>query len=396
MDIQSTPLKSSVAGEHYKLFRRENPMNKSSITKSVAALFSLIILAACSGSPAEPTSEATIGPQSFNTFGKWHDSFCSVSYCDKGDVNGDGKDDVVTFSQGNGWTYVALSNGSSFPSSLTRVWTFSGCAGGQACRMGDVNGDGRDDAIIFERNNENSSLHGDVYVQLSVQASRFAAKQKWHDNFCTGGEGCYVADINGDGKDDILSFAQDRESGKLGDVYAALSNSVRFGTRYTADDYFCASSVAVCDVGDFNGDRKDDIVAFYRNAPGTLRGDVYVALSQGFTYAPQKKWADGFCLNQETCAVGDVSGSTLHFDDIIAFVHADSGSGGTNSRVKTAQSIGFSFGAAITQLGGFCFFKDSMCMAGNFNGSGKEDLVWFVRNTIPGARAADVYVAESQ
>ncbi len=368
------------------------------ITSIASSLLLVGILAACNtSSPAEPTRELAIESQSFDGFDKWHEFFCiGNEYCEKGDVNRDGKDDIVTFAQSRTDTIVALSNGSSFPSSSTRVWSYSGCANGQACRMGDVNGDGRADAIIFERNHEDPVLHGDVYVQLSNGLS-FGAKQKWHDNFCTDAAWCLIGDFNGDGRADIFSFVKRSRGYAFSPVDVALSTGTRFGTASQKHDFFCWAD-AICDIGDFNGDGKADIASFFRNSPSeSWRGDVWVALSNGSTYGPSQLWRDAFCVNQETCAVGNVAGGFAdNKDDIIAFVHSDSGSGGTTSRVKIAPSTGYSFGAVTTQLGGFCFFKGSMCMAGNFNGSDKEDLVSFVRDTFSGSGRGDVYVALSE
>jgi FG-GAP-like repeat len=371
-------------------------MNKlSNIIKTVTALFILVILAACSSSPAEPTSEAALEPQSFNGFSKWHEFFCAGNeYCQVGKFNsGDRRDDIISFNQSSAKTLVALSTGDRFNPS--QVWTASGCANGQACRVGDVDGDRDDDVIIFERNHENASLHGDVYVQLS-NGSSFGSKQKWHDNFCTDASWCLVGDFNGDGKADLFSFLKRSRGYAFSPVDVALSTGTRFGTASQRHDLFCWGD-AICDIGDFNGDGKADIAAFFRNSPSeSWRGDVWVALSNGSTYGPSQLWRNAFCVNQETCAVGNVAGGFAdNKDDIIAFVHSDSGSGGTTSRVKIASSTGFSFGATTTQLGGFCFFKGSMCMAGNFNDSDKEDLVSFVRDTFSGSFRGDVYVALS-
>uniref|UniRef100_UPI0029FEE395 VCBS repeat domain-containing M23 family metallopeptidase n=1 Tax=Micromonospora sp. RTGN7 TaxID=3016526 RepID=UPI0029FEE395 len=67
---------------------------------------------------------------------------------------------------------------------------------------------------------------------------------------------------------------------------------------------------------DFSGDGKDDIVAFNQ---GTLN-DVYVATSTGTSFAGTSvKWNDFFGLNGETLTTGDFNGDGK--DDIVAFTH---------------------------------------------------------------------------
>ncbi|MCA9581831.1 MAG: VCBS repeat-containing protein [Myxococcales bacterium] len=61
-----------------------------------------------------------------------------------GDFNGDGRDDLMHFVTGSGWQ-VALSSGSAF--SPGTLWTAAGNLGQNL--IGDVNGDGRDDLVQF-------------------------------------------------------------------------------------------------------------------------------------------------------------------------------------------------------------------------------------------------------
>src|SRR5919206_122575 len=108
---------------------------------------------------------------------------------------------------------------------------------------------------------------GDVYVMVS-NGNAFVEQNdrlQWQEFFCIDGEVCNVGDFNGDGKDDIVAFVQDTNTqGQRGDVYVALSDGNQFGRSGNQwQEQFCIDD-RVCGVGDFNGDGKDDVISFVR------------------------------------------------------------------------------------------------------------------------------------
>src|SRR5581483_496336 len=157
------------------------------------------------------------------TFGseqKWHDNFSFGSEVPLvGDFNGDGKADLATFTRGStGDVYVALSTGSGFVGTGWK-WHDNFCFGTEIPLIGDFNGDGKDDLATFTRGSS-----GDVYVALSTGSGFVGTGWKWHDAFCFGSETPLVGDFNGDGKADLATLTR----GTSGDVYVALSNGSGF------------------------------------------------------------------------------------------------------------------------------------------------------------------------
>jgi murein DD-endopeptidase MepM/ murein hydrolase activator NlpD len=149
-----------------------------------------------------------------------------------GDFNGDGKSDIASFTQGTGAdVWVALGNGSSaFVTSGN--WREYFAPGKERPVVGDFNGDGRDDIATFTQ-----GTSADVWVALSNGSTAFVnpPSPKWHDYFSPTGERPMVGDFNADGRDDIVSFMQ----GTGADVWVALGNgSTAFVTAGNWQGYF--------------------------------------------------------------------------------------------------------------------------------------------------------------
>lgn len=233
---------------------------------------------------------------SFGAPQQWNGSFCKDGeVCKVGDVNGDGMVDIIAF--GHGTTAetvvvnVALSNGTSF--GPPQQWSVSFCPAGFTCMVGDVNGDGKADLVETSGSPDNT-----VNVALSTGAS-FGGRDQWIDSFCLTGEVCVLADVNGDRKADLVAFNHGINGGAT-KVFVGLSDGLRFRTSRQWRDFFCLAN-EVCDVKDVNGDGSADIIAFTQG--GSPR--VFVGLSDNTSFGAPQLWSEFFCLTGEVCGAAD-------------------------------------------------------------------------------------------
>ena len=218
-----------------------------------------------------------------------------------GDFNGDGKDDIVTFRiNGPGDFLVALSSGSAFGNTF-------GWGGhvlpGEAITIGDFNYDRKDDVAVFTKGTTNDAL-----VFLSSGAG-FSAGVVWSGFIAPGSELPLAGDVDGDGYADIVSFSR----GSTADVWVSISTGSSFNTRVKWHDTFCYGS-EIPRVADVNGDGVDDIVTFTR---GTT-SNVFVAMSTQTGFSGNGAlWHDYFGVGSELPFVGDVGSDG--FADILLF-----------------------------------------------------------------------------
>jgi hypothetical protein len=204
-----------------------------------------------------------------------------------GDVNGDGRADIVGF--GENGTLVALANANGGFGSMFVAGNAFGAganAGGWSSQnlygrtLGDVNGDGRADIIGFGTTGTfvalaNANGTFGAMAQASVEFGRAPAAGGWetHDRYPR-----MVADVNGDGRADIVGFGDTAAYvayGQANGTFGAMTKLVdgAFGASPSAGGWESQNKYPRL-MADVNGDGRADIVGF-----GT--GGTYYALNNG-------------------------------------------------------------------------------------------------------------------
>ena len=285
--------------------------------------------------------------------------------------------------------------------------------------IGDVNCDGRDDLIRFTqprptRRNMRPSP-GNVFVSLGNNKGGFGREQFWKSNFSRKGEIPMVGDFNGDCYADIVNFTQrlgrNAKGRPIGSaiVNVALNQESRikgrkvrrFGSNQIWQTSFSKPG-EIPDVGDFNGDQVDDIVTFSqrptKNRTGKQIGPavVTVALSNKSRFGVGRVWHIDFSRKGGIPMVGDFDGDQK--DDIVNFTQrrwqeTHTGRSG-KAGVRVALSSGSKFGPALIWHGNFSF-KGEVPQVGDFNLDGKADIVTFRAGNGNSQQKQSAFVAHS-
>jgi hypothetical protein len=169
------------------------------------------------------------------------------------------------------------------------------CTGTMTCKFADMNGDRHADAVAFVKSTIGGAQEGDVWVALSNMVSfppisaRLFDAQKWSDRICVQAETCALGDVNGDGRADAVAFA--RASG--GTAWVALSGPAAdplTGSLLAASVWATGVCVQneICGLVDVDKDHHADAVA--RDVTdATLHGDqAWVALSNGTAFGARQ------------------------------------------------------------------------------------------------------------
>ncbi len=257
------------------------------------------------------------------------------------DLNGDGKQDLVTANYGSDTVSVLLGNGDG---TFAGQQTFAVASGPVSVAIADLNGDGKQDLVTT---NYNSS--GTVSVLLGNGNGTFQTRQ----TFAVGRYpfSVAIADLNGDGKQDLAAANAGSNT-----VSVLLGNGD--GTFAAQQTFAVGTGPLSVAIADLNGDGRQDLVTANSGS-----NTVSVLLGNGDgTFAAQQISAVN--SNPQSVAIADLNGDVKQ--DLVT------GNWGSNTVSVLLGNGDGTFAAQQT----FAFSGSPQCVAiADLNGDGKQDLV---------------------
>jgi Ca2+-binding RTX toxin-like protein len=242
------------------------------------------------------------------------------------DVNGDGRADIVGFGQFDVWVSLGNSNGTFGNPFVARPDMFTTTDGGWTSQnsyprqLADVNGDGRDDIVGFGLDNVYVSLgniNGTFGNPLVGIQAHFTSNHTWTSQNSYPRQ---LADVNGDGRADIVGFGLDNVYVSLGNSNGTFSNPlVGIQAHFTSNHTWTSQNSYPRQLADVNGDGRADIVGFGKDyvyvSLGNSQGkfgtpfvDIYAHYTQNHTWTSQ---------NTFPRQLGDINGD--RYADIVGF-----------------------------------------------------------------------------
>ncbi|MDO8431069.1 MAG: FG-GAP-like repeat-containing protein [Candidatus Binatus sp.] len=307
------------------------------------------------------------------------------------DVNGDGKPDLIVANTGADTVSVLLNTtapGATTPRFASQV-AFAADTGPYSVTAADINGDGKPDLIVANR------FAGNVSVLLNTTAPgaatpSFAAQVAFAPSIFNDPFSVAAADVNGDGKPDLIVANYGSDS-----VAVLLNTTVPGAATPTFGlQYFGTHAPVWVMTADFNDDgRPDLIVANLLDDTVSMLLNTTAPGASTPSFATQKTFASG--VGPQSVAAADVNGDGKP-DLIVANRFAATVSVMLNTTAPIPATATFDANSFATQKVFATGVNPRSATAADLNGDGKPDLIVandddatvsvMLNSTLPGAR----------
>ena len=283
-----------------------------------------------------------------------------------GDIDGDGKPDVITVNQGGNSTSVlrnTSTSGSITSASFAAKVDFTTGISPYSVAIGDLDGDGKPDIAVTNGNTGTVSIFRNISTSGSITPGSFATKV----DFGTGDEpsGVAIGDLDGDGKPELV-VTNDYDNSLSVFHNTSTVGAITTSSFATKVDFATGAQPRAVVIGDLNGDGKPDLVAS-NNFDNSLSVLLNTSVSGAITTASLATHVDfGMASGTLGIAIGDLDGDGMpdmvsvgyNFNQVSVFRYSPLFGPAINSlsaagaSLTNASTVNYTatFGGAVTGL----------------------------------------------
>ena len=230
--------------------------------------------------------ESVSGPSGIDDNG-WSDSHSDyTTNLAAGDINGDGREDLVSINNGNNRVYLGGIWGGGYKLETSATWSSSDSKYSKCAELADFNGDG--DLDMFVAN------YGDVDQIFFNSGSALSTTASWSSSASMDAQGCDSGDVDGDGDIDIVVANENQ----VNQLYLNPGN----GNFPTSPSWQTPNSIDTVSIGLWDVDNDGDLDM----VEGNYQSNNYIRLNEGGTFS-NIAWTSPDVLDTWVLKMGDIN-----------------------------------------------------------------------------------------
>jgi hypothetical protein len=281
-----------------------------------------------------------------------------------GDLDGDGKADVLVHMSEYNDTIQTWTGTviAKCGCNGTHLWEESVAGSILATQAGDLDGDGKEDVLVhISEHNETMQ----TWIDTAIAKCGCNGTHLWEESVAGSISVTQAGDLDGDGKEDVLV-----EMSEFTETMCTQTVIAKRGCNGTHLWEESSAKLAMCPTGDLDGDGKEDVlVLVWNDSADTTNKTVIAKRGCNGTHL----WEESGTWIIDVVQIGDLAGNGT--DDVIVKKIELKMATNTTKETVIAKRGYDGFQLWNESVSGTCLPGLSTSLAGDLDGDGKEDVI---------------------